>query len=145
MDFSQIRVMEHLAIDCPLSLRDFCDAMQQRFELPDFEFDAENETEWGLVEHEGIEYNVSRPFEVGTLQSWDQSVPEGCNVGVSLLVSQECPPTQDVEWGSATLVPHVAEGLADLFGSTVYHHRSWLGVGENVIRTKVFYPKSKQA
>ena len=91
--------MEHLAVDCPLSLQEFCSAMQQRLNLSKFEFDFENETEWGLVESEGIEYNVSRPYERGTLQEWDETVPAGCNFGISLEVSEECPLEQNIEWG----------------------------------------------
>jgi hypothetical protein len=140
MEFGQIRVMEHLAIDSPLSLSEFCEAMQRRFGLPDFEFDSENETEWGLVEHEGVEYNVSRPYERGTLEEWDGSVPAGCNFGVTLMVSQQCPAGRDVAWSSAELVPLIGQGLADLLGSRVYHHRSWVQGGENLVRKRVFTP-----
>ena len=142
MEFDRIRLMEHLAIDCPLSLQEFCDAVQRRFGLPAFEFDFENETEWGLVEHEGIEYNVSRPYERGTLEEWDGSVPVGCNFGVRLMVSQDCPPNRDAEWSSAELVPHIGQGLADLLGRRVYHHRTWVGAGENVVRKRVFHPRA---
>src|SRR5262245_26623931 len=103
MEFDRIRLMEHLAVDCPLSLQEFCDAMQRRFGLPAFEFDSENETEWGLVEHEGIEYNVSRPYERGTLEEWDGSG----TFGVTLMLSQDC-----------------RLSLADVVGRRVYHHRT---------------------
>ena len=145
MEFSRIRLMEHLAVDCPLSLEEFCKAMRQRFGLPDFKYDFENETEWGLVEHEGIEYNVSRPYERGTLEEWDGSVPVGCNVGVTLMVSQECPPSQDAEWSSAELVTHIGQGLADLLGGRVYHHRSWIQGGKNMTRKRVFHPRPGRA
>jgi hypothetical protein len=145
MEFNRVRFMELLAIDCPLSLQKFCDAMQREFGLPDFTFDFENETEWGLVEHEGVEYNVSRPYERGTLEEWDGSVPAGCNLGITLMVSQDCPPGQDAEWSSAELVPLIAQGLADLLGRRVYHHRSWLGTGENLTRKRVFHPKVRRA
>ena len=45
MEFDRIRLMEHLAVDCRLSLVEFCDAMQRSFSLPEFEYDCENETE----------------------------------------------------------------------------------------------------
>jgi len=61
MEFGRTRLIEHLAVDCPLSLLEFCDAMRRQFRLPAFQFDFENDTEWELVEYEGIEYNVSRP------------------------------------------------------------------------------------
>jgi hypothetical protein len=74
MDFGRIRLMEFLALDSPLSLEEFCHIFRRLFGLPEFKYDCENETEWGLVEHEGIEYNVSRPYERGTLEDWDGSV-----------------------------------------------------------------------
>ena len=142
MEINRIRFMEHLAINSPLSLKEFCSAMQRNFELPDFEFDYENETEWGLVEYEGIEYNVSHSFERGTLQEWDKTVPMGCNFGISLEVSQDCLPEQNIEWSSAELVPNIGQALAELFDTPVYHHRTWLGSGNNLVRKKTFYPKS---
>jgi hypothetical protein len=145
MEFDRIRFMEKLAVDCPLSLQEFCDTMQRQFGLPDFEFDCENENEWGLVEHEGIEYNVSRPYERGTLEEWDGSVPVGCNFGVILMVFKDCPPGQDAEWSPAELVSKVGQDLADLLWQRVYHHRSWAKAGENVTRKRVFHPSSRRA
>jgi hypothetical protein len=145
MGFRYIRLMEHLAVDCSLSLLEFCDRMQRRFGLPEFELDFENETEWGLVIHEGIEYNVSRPYERGTLEEWDGSVPVGCNFGVTLTVSEECPPSQDAAWSSGELVQQIGQGLADLLGRRVYHHRSWVQGGENTVRKRVFLPRSRHA
>jgi hypothetical protein len=137
--------MEHLAMECPLSLEEFCEAMRQRFSLPDFGYDSEDETEWGSVVHEGIEFNVSRPYEPGTLEEWDGSVPVGCNIGITLAVFQDCPPGQDAEWNSQALVSQVGQGLADLLGRRVYHHRTWLAAGENVTRKRVFHPRSTRA
>jgi len=142
MDFGQIRLMELLALDSPLSLEEFCDVLRRLLGLPEFKYDFENETEWGLVEHENIEYNVSRPFHRGTLEEWDGLTPVGCNFGISLIVSEECSPDQDSVWSLATLVPQVGQSLADRLGTKVYHHRSCFG-GENVRRKRVFRPKGK--
>jgi hypothetical protein len=141
MEINRIRFTEHLAIDSQLSLQEFCSAIQQRLGLPDFEFDYENETEWGLVEYEGIEYNVSRPYEPGTLQGWDETVAAGCNFKVTLTVGKERPSDQDIEWSSAELVPSIGQVLAELFDTPVYHHRTWLGAGKNLTQKKAFYPK----
>ena len=144
MEFDQIRFMEHLALDCRLSLHNFCEAMQRRFELPTFEFDAENETAWGLVEHKGIEYNVSRPYKRGTLHEWDDSVPEDCNFGVILMVSRECPPSQNPDWSLADLVPNISQGLANLFRCRVYHHRTRINGSSDVLRTGIFEPSTER-
>ena len=137
--------MEHLAVDCSLSLREFCEKMRRLFRLPEFEFDFEDKTEWGWVVHEGVEYNVSRPYKRGILEELDSSVPVGCNIGISLMVSQERPQSQGAGWSSADLVPQVGQGLANLLGRRVYHHRTWVRVGENVIRNGVFIPEARRA
>lgn len=136
------RFTQHLAVQSTLSLKDFCSKFQKILALPDFEFGYENETEWGLVLFEGIEFNVSRPFEEGTLQLWDETVPKGCNFGIALSVTKNCPQKQNVERGLTELVPNIGQKLADHFDSSVYHHRTWLEVGKNLAQEKVFNPKS---
>lgn len=118
--------------------------MQRGFKLPDFEYDCENETEWGSVKHEGIDFNVSRPYERGVLEEWDGSVPVGCTIGVTLTAFKDCPPGQDPHWTSNDLVERVGQRLANLLGLRVYHHRTWLGVGTNVTHKRVFPPKSSR-
>jgi hypothetical protein len=142
MDFGRIRLTESLALDSPLALEGLCDVFRVLFGLPEFEYDCENETEWGLMEQEGIEYNVSRPYERGTLEEWDGSVPVGCNFGITLMVSQECPPGRDAAWGSAEFAPRIGQALADRLGTRVYHHRS-SSAGESVVRKVVFHPRYK--
>jgi hypothetical protein len=141
MDIGRIRLMESLTLDSRLSLQEFCDGFRRLFGLPEFDYDCENETEWGLVEHEGIEYNVSRPYERGTLEEWDRSVPVGCTFGITLMVSQDCPRGWDAAWGAAELAPRVGQALADRLGIRVYHHRS-SSAGESVVRKVVFHPKT---
>jgi hypothetical protein len=144
MEFDRIRFMEHLAVDCPLSLWELCERMQQQFSLPEFSFDSENETEWGLVEHDGIQYNVSRPYKRYRLSDWDGTVPYGCNFGITLMVSSARPPEQDIDWSGDNLVPNVGQRLAVMLGRRVFHHRTWVRVGENVARQRVFYPPSQR-
>ncbi len=76
--------MEHLAIHSQLDLTDFCRKLSILLNLPDFRFDSENETEWGEAKNEYLIINVSRPYEKGTLQEWDNTVPAGCNFGISI-------------------------------------------------------------
>lgn len=144
MDIDRIHLMEHLAIDCRLSLHEFCNLMQSLFNLPDFEYDCENETEWGRVEHQGIEYNVSRPYKRGTLEEWDGSVPVGCNIGVTLIAFNDCPPGQDIQWNSSDLTERVARRLAQALRRPVYHHRTWFAPGRDVTHKTVFRPQAKR-
>jgi hypothetical protein len=118
--------------------------MSRLFALPPLQFNCENETEWGLVEHQGIEYNVSRPYERGTLEEWDGSVPVGCTFGVTLIVSRDCPPSQDAEWSASVLASHVARGLADVLRLRVYHHRSQGPEGRSVVSSTVRLNPSRQ-
>lgn len=145
MHISRIRFMEHLAVETPISLEEFCNLMRRELALPEFKFDSEDETEWCCVEHRGIEFNISRPYSPGTLQDWDDSVPPNANFGVSLMVSTDCPRSQDLTWASAELVPEVARRLAQSLGRTVHHHRTWLGVGENLYPSQTFLPQPNDA
>ncbi|WP_431166963.1 hypothetical protein [Tenacibaculum halocynthiae] len=49
-------------------MEDFCSKLKIILDLSDFKFDYENETEWGVSQKDGLTINVSRPFEIGTLQ-----------------------------------------------------------------------------
>lgn len=138
--YHRTSVMEHLAFTSDLDLQGFCKRFQRALNLPEFEFDGENETEWGLVEVGGVEYNVSRPYERGTLQAWDKSVPSGCNFGVSLILYEDDPDSYNHEWAFDNLVVPVAQKIADEFRIRVYYHRTWLGAGQNVERDMVFRP-----
>jgi hypothetical protein len=142
METDRIKFTEHLAADCPLSLKEFCSSVQKELALPDFEFDYENETEWGTVEHKNIEYNISRPYECGTLHKWDNSVPLNCNFRISLIIPKDSSPKYDLNWGLIELVPQIGQTLSNLFKTEIYHHRTWIGVGQNLIRNQVFRPKS---
>lgn len=133
-------MMEHLAVTSALTLRQFCDRVREILKLPEFQFDFENETEWGLVEVDNIEYNISRPYEEGTLQEWDDTVPAGCNFGISLVLYREHPYANDHDWAFIHLVAPVAQKLADGFSSPIHYHRTWLGPGDNVRRNHHFHP-----
>ena len=75
---------EHLAFHAELDLEPLCGVIRAALDLPPFEFGSENETEWGLCVLDRVEYNVSMPYEDGTLQAWDDTVPDGCNVGIRM-------------------------------------------------------------
>ena len=101
-------------------------------------FDSENETEWGVIEFENIEYDVSRPFEKGTLQEWDYSTPTDCNYGITLVIHKNHPSANDSKWVTDNLVAYVANCLASTFRTPVYYHRTWFGIGRNEIKNTTF-------
>ena len=116
--------MEHLAVDCSLALPEICAAVATALQLPALQLDFENETEWGACEVDGVEYNVSRPYRRDTLRAWDPSVPDGCNVGITISLGADHPHVDDDAWVSALLasvVPRIAAAL----GCVVHHHRTW--------------------
>jgi hypothetical protein len=126
MEPERVARMEHFALETTLSLQTLCARIRDEFALPEFQLDCENETEWGWSELDGIEYNVSRPYELRTLRSWDSSVPEGCNVGITLLLAKSHPHHDDSNWIAESLVPVVATRLQRALATAIHHHRSWL-------------------
>jgi len=120
---------EHLALRTPLDLYACCAVVQAALGTGPFRFESENETEWGeALGADGTTINVSRPYQEATLQQWDPSVPEGCNVGVTV-------------WSGTTLdVATLAQTLAEALGVPVHHHRTWHRPGENTTFDRVFLP-----
>ncbi|KXX66691.1 hypothetical protein [Flammeovirga sp. SJP92] len=116
--------MEHLALYSELNLSDFCNKISDLFVLPKFVLDSENETEWGESKKGDLQINVSRPFEIGTLQEWDDTVPEGCNFGI--IITKPNIKQKEVE--------KIGELITNEFKTSVFHHRTWLGPGQNIRR-----------
>lgn len=137
---NQTAMMEHLAVAAPLTLREFCGRCRQILDLPEFRYDFENETEWGIAETQDTQYNISRPFELGTLQEWDDTVPDACNFGISLILFRTHPSAHNHDWAVKHLVTPVAQEIANEFNVPVHYHRTWLGVGNNVARNATFNP-----
>lgn len=137
----RVVMTEHLALKSPATLGEFCNRFRELFNLPEFYFDCENETEWGAVEVDNIEYNVSRPYEVGTLQEWDDTVPFGCSFGVTLIFFCEHLNGKDHDWAVTNVVSPIAQLIANQFATPVHYHRTWFKPGKNIKRTQVFRPK----
>ncbi len=136
----EIRFMESLCVRSALSLHDFCYKLSKGLDLPNFEYDAENESEWGWVEIDNIEINVSLPYELGKLQEWDESTPEDCKFGILLIVSDSASLAWNLTWSLEEFVPEFAQSIANVIGSDVYHHRTWLAPGENIQRNRIYSP-----
>lgn len=92
--------------------------------MPDFVFDYENESEWGESKKGDLTINVSRPFKIGTLQEWDDTVPDKCNFGISIT-------NENIDLNE---VRRIGQLIADEFRSTVYYHRTWTEPGKNIKR-----------
>ena len=129
-------IREHLALFFNAELNDFCTSFTSLLGLPQMSFDFENETEWGEVDQYGINYNISRPYEIGTLHEWDSSVPKQCNFGISLTFKNN----HVDEKTRSEVVKLIGSKLSKEFNTTVFHHRTWFGPGKNVTRNLIFKP-----
>jgi len=116
--------MEHLALYSELNLIDFCKRISDLIELPEFVFDYENENEWGESKKDDLQINISKPYEIGTLQDWDATVPEGCNFGITI----KKPKIKQRE------IEKIGGLIANEFKTSVYYHRTWLDQGRNIKR-----------
>lgn len=140
MDIQTIRRLEHVTLRSDLDLITFGEKFQKALKLPQMEHDYENETEWLDIEHDGINYNVSRPYDEGTLQEWDDTTPEGCNFGIVLGIHKDNPHVLDDTWVDNT-VANICRQLADTFQTSVYHHRTFtFGVDVSKRKNILFNP-----
>lgn len=136
-----IAYMEHLAFELESSLTDCTDSVGRALDVPNWSGEFENETEWSCAQVDGLELNLSRPYETGVLESWDETVPSGCNFGFSIQVSEEHPLAKNPERFALETVPALAQRLADRLGVAIHYHRSWRRGGENIRRSTSFRPK----
>ena len=103
-------------------------------------YDFENETEWLTIDVGGLNYNISRPYEEGTLQEWDDTTPQGCNFGIVLSIHKDNPSVLDNAWVDKT-VADICGQLARTFNTTVYHHRTFtFGVDKSERKNIIFNP-----
>ena len=130
----------HLALQSNLELETFCKVFSSLNDLPPFRFDFENETEWGEVELNGIWYNVSRPYEAGTLHAWDATVPSDCNFGITLGTQKKLSFSEVFKNEFAALTSRIAQKLAVKLNTTVYHHRTWLNPDQSIDPKHVYHP-----
>jgi hypothetical protein len=129
--------MEHLAVESDLQLREVCVRLAMALRTTAFAFDCENETEWGIAKLGELEINVSRPYDVGTLREWDDTVPIGFDLGVTIEVPR------DVAVPAPERIAAIAQTIATSLGAVVVHHRTWTGVGQNVERSIRYAPLRK--
>ena len=107
--------------------------MRELFSLEPFDFDYENETEWGISITNSVEYDVSRPFDFGVLNSWDSTIPSICNFGLSLTFENEVSQQERQK-----VIKSIGEKLANRLKVNVYYHRTHLGSGGNIKRDIIF-------
>jgi len=116
--------MEHLALQSEAELEFFCLMLENLLSLEPFKFGRENETEWAESIKGDLKINVSKPYDGRTLKEWDDSVPDGCNIGIII--------TKDgIELNE---IMDLANRMVQQFKTSVYYHRTWIAPNKNIIR-----------
>lgn len=123
MDIEVTKRNEHICLKSDLDLKVFGEKFVELLSLPSMEYDFENETEWLTIDFEKFGYNISKPYEDGTLQEWDDTVPEGCNFGIVLSIRKDHPSAHDELWINK-MITEICEQLAEAFNTNVYYHRT---------------------
>jgi hypothetical protein len=140
MDIEVTKRLEHICLKSELDLKTFGAKFITALSLPTMEYDFENETEWLTVDVGEFNYNISRPYEEGTLQEWDDTTPQGCNFGIVLSIHKDNPLVLDNAWVDKT-VADICGQLARTFNTIVYHHRTFtFGVDKSERKNIIFNP-----
>ena len=121
--------MEHLSLKHNSSLLSFCESLSKQLNNSTFKFDRENETEWAITNHLGLSINVSRPFEEGILQEWDDTVPADCNFGITISSNNTITKPQ---------LDHIGNLISNTFNTKVFHHRTHISPSNNKKRENVY-------
>ncbi|MEK3917713.1 hypothetical protein [Paenibacillus sp. FSL H7-0331] len=124
-----MEIFEHITFKSNLSLEEFTERLsEQVFLTQKFQYDYENENNWSRAfDEDHIEINISKPFEEGTLQEWDSTVPEGCNFGIALCSSDEIYNYENDKLNQGfvleKLIPKYIKLVEIIINSNAYYHR----------------------
>ena len=138
MNLESISRLEHICLKSDLNLKVFGEKFELALSLPKMEYDYENETEWLEIDLKDIYYNISKPYQEGTLQEWDDTVPQDCNFGISISFHKNHPFIFDNNRIDKKIA-NICEILAHTFNTDVYHHRTFI-LGKNESRNIIFNP-----
>ena len=120
------RFEDHSYLHSPLDLEAFCDRLRAALSLPAFDYDGENENEWGCAEDREIFVHVSHAYEPDTYAEWwPERCPPGCDYWVEVKVKALSPRTRDAEWRTRDWLPAWDAALAELGGGQVYRDGRW--------------------
>ena len=121
------RFEDHYYLHSPLELDAFCDRLRAAWSLPAFDYDSENENEWGYAEDAEVFVHVSHAYEPDTYHEWKPAkCPPGCDYWIELKVKARAPRTRDVEWHAREWLPAWEALLLELGGGRVYRDGRWL-------------------
>lgn len=140
MEIEVTKRLEHICLKSDLDLHTFGEEFVAALSLPTMEYDFENATEWLTIDVDQLNYNISKPYEEGTLQEWDDATPEGCNFGIVLSIHKDNPWVLDNE-SVDVMVAGICQQLARTFKTIVYHHRTFtFGADKSERKNIIFNP-----
>jgi hypothetical protein len=150
MKAEEIQIIEQFSLKSRMDLHDVCSRVQESFGLKPFEFDFENESEWGITGlTDFIELDISRRYWPGKFLEWCALKLRGSTYALSLAVSRQHPVTAGLEWSTQNLVLPFAQKIADLFNTRVRHLLTRLATGETLVQNTIYAPhrsaREKQA
>ncbi|QVY66172.1 hypothetical protein [Polaribacter sp. Q13] len=137
MDIDNISKIEHFSTFVDLSLKEFCEQLSSVLSLPQMTFITEDERASAELSFNGIDYNVSRPFKIGTLNEWDDSVPKDHNFGLVLSIDKT---NTDFNY---TKLEEIGNLLSTNFNTDLLHYRTWFSTGFSTEKVHIFTPNKK--
>ena len=137
MDIDNISKIEHFSAFVDLSLKEFCDQFSSVLSLPEMTFITEDETESAEVNFNGIDYNISKPYKIGTLNEWDDNVPKEHNFGIVLSIDKA-----NTDFNN-TKLEAIANVIATNFNTDLLYYRTWFSNGFSTEKVHIFTPNKK--
>ena len=137
MDIDNISKIEHFSAFVDLSLKEFCDQFSLVLSLPEMTFITEGETESAEVNFNGIDYNISKPYKIGTLNEWDDNVAKEHNFGIVLSIDKA-----NTDFNN-TKLEAIANVIATNFNTDLLHYRTWFSNGFSTEKVHIFTPNKK--
>ncbi|MDN3619538.1 hypothetical protein QWY81_08750 [Polaribacter undariae] len=137
MDIDNISKIEHFSAFVDLSLKEFCEQFSLLLSLPQMTFITEDETESAEVNFNGIDYNMSKPYKIGTLNEWDDNIPKEHNFGIVLSIDKANTDFNNTKLEAITNV------IASNFNTDLLYYRTWFSNGFSTEKVYIFTPNKK--
>jgi hypothetical protein len=137
MDIENISKIEHFSTFVDLSLKEFCEKFSLLLELPQMTFSSEDELEYAEVNFNGIDYNISKPYKIGSLNKWDDNVLKNHNFGIILSIDKT-----NTDFNN-TKLETIANLISTNFNTDLLYYRKWFSTGFSTEKVVIFAPNKK--
>ena len=134
MNIENISKIEHFSAFVDFSLKEFSDKFRFALKLPEMIFNNDDETASADVYFNGINYNISKPYVVGTLNIWDNNIPKEHNFRIILSIDKT-----NTNFNKAKL-EEIGYLLSTNFNTNILYYRTWFSTGFNTEKVQIFTP-----